>query len=216
LPLAFTASLYPALSAYWYNNRPQLVISFERAMNYLIIISLPIIVGAVILADKIVLLFKSGFAAAVLPLQISIVSLFFIFLNFPIGSLLNACDKQRKNTLNMAIVTIVSIILNFLLIPRWQAVGASLTVLITSTLMFILGIYWVKKIIPYRVKQNLKIFLKVIGASLIMGLLILFGKIYLNIFVVTTLGAVVYFSCLFLLGGFKKEDFLSIYQSFKN
>lgn len=215
LPMAFTASLYPALSTYWQTNRAQLAISFERAMNYLIIISLPIIVGAIVLADKIVLLFKAGFSGAILPLQISIISLFFIFVNFPIGSLLNACDKQGKNTLNMALVMVASVILNFLLIPRLQAVGASLTVLITSALMFVLGLIQVKKIISYRLRENLKVFGKVILASVLMGVFIAVTKVYLNVFIITISGALIYFVFLFLLGGFKKEDFFSIYQSFK-
>ncbi|MFZ4632351.1 MAG: flippase [Patescibacteria group bacterium] len=215
LPMAFTASLYPAMSSYWHNNKEQLVISFERALNYLIIISLPIIVGAIVLADKIILLFKAGYGGALLPLQISIVSLFFIFINFPIGSLLNACDKQRKNTLNMGVVMIVSIILNLLLIPYLQAVGASITVLLTNALMFILGMIWVKKIIPYHALKNIKLFAKVLLASLIMGLIIYFGKTYLNVFVATLIGAFIYFVLLLLLGGFKKADVLSIFQSFK-
>ncbi len=215
LPMAFTASLYPAMSAYWQSNREQLLISFERAMNYLIIISLPIIIGTIVLADKIILLFSKGYAGALLPLQISIISLFFIFINFPIGSLLNACDKQGKNTLNMGIVTVLSIALNLLLIPHFKAVGASLTVLATNFLMFILGMYWVKKIIPYRSGKNLKIFAKVLLASLVMGAIVFFGKRYLNVFVATVIGAGIYFFFLMILGGFKKEDFASIIKSFK-
>jgi O-antigen/teichoic acid export membrane protein len=215
LPSAFTASLYPAMSAYWHSNRQQLLLSFERAMNYLIIISLPIIVGVIVLANKIVLLFKTGYDGAILPLQISIASLFFIFLNFPIGSLLNACDAQKKNTRNMAIVTIISVLINLALIPYWQAIGASLTVLLTNFLMFILGVLSVKKIIAYRLRKNLQTFLKVIAASVIMGLIIMAGKLYLNIFIVTVLGAAIYFGCLFLFNGFSREDIKSVVKSFK-
>lgn len=215
LPMAFTASLYPAMSTYWRSNRDQLVISFERAMNYLIIISLPIIVGAIVLADKIVLMFKEGYSGAAWPLRISIISLFFIFVNFPIGSLLNACDEQRKNTRNMFIVTVISIALNLLLIPLWQATGASVTVLATNFLMFILGMIQVKKIIVYRAKKNLIILGKTGLASLIMGAVIFVGKMYLNIFIVTAIGSVVYFVALFLLGGFSRADIVSIYQSFR-
>lgn len=215
LPMAFTASLYPAMSSYWHSNREQLAVSFERAMNYLIIISLPIIVGAIVLADKIVLLFKTGYGGALLPLQISIISLFFIFINFPIGSLLNACDQQRKNTLNMGIVTGFSIIINLLLIPHYQAVGASITVLITNTLMFILGMVAVKKIIVYKFNKNLIIFGKVLLASLVMGFIIYVSKAHLNVFISTMLGALIYFILLFISGGFKKEDLISIRQSFK-
>jgi len=215
LPAAFTASLYPAMSSYWHNNREQLVVSFERAMNYLIIISLPIIVGSIVLADKIVLLFKAGYGGALLPLQISIISLFFIFVNFPIGSLLNACDKQRKNTLNMGIVTVISVVLNLILIPHYKAVGASITVLATNALMFFLGIIWVKKIIPYRSRKNVIIFAKVLLASVVMGVIIYFGKTYLNVFIATIIGAFIYFALLLVLGGFKRADLTSVMQSFK-
>ncbi|MDP2944436.1 MAG: flippase [bacterium] len=215
LPAAFIASLYPAMSAYWHGNRDQLLISFERAMNYLIIVSLPIIVGVIVLANKIILLFKSGYDGAVLPLQISIISLLFIFLNFPIGSLLNACDAQRKNTRNMALVAAISILMNLALIPYWQAVGASITVLATNLLMFILGILSVKKIIAYRLRKNLKTFWKVMAASIIMGLIIWFGQAYLNIFIITILGGGVYFGGLFLLGGFKRADIESVVKSFR-
>src|SRR5574344_1816157 len=111
LPMAFTASLYPAMSSYWLNNREQLIKSFERAMNYLIMISLPIIGGVIALDDKIIEIFKAGYEA-IWPLRISILALFFIFVNFPIGSLLNACDRQRKNLSFMAIVTITSVVSN--------------------------------------------------------------------------------------------------------
>jgi O-antigen/teichoic acid export membrane protein len=215
LPMAFTASLYPAMSSYWQDNKEQLLVSFERAMNYLIIISLPIIIGTIVLSDKIILLFSKGYGGALLPLEISIISLFFIFINFPIGSLLNACDKQQKNTLNMGIVTAVSVVMNLLLIPHFKAIGASMTVLVTNFLMFILGMYWVKKIIPYHYGKNLKIFAKVLLASLVMGAIIFFGKKYLNVFIATIIGAGIYFTLLLILGGFKKEDFVSIIKSFK-
>ncbi|MCX6797641.1 MAG: flippase [Candidatus Falkowbacteria bacterium] len=215
LPLAFTASLYPALSYYWLHNRDQLRITFERALNYLIIISLPIIFGAVALADKIVLIFKTGFAGATLPLQISIISLLFIFINFPIGSLLNACDRQRRNTFNMVIVTIVSVVLNIILIPYYKAVGASLTVLLTNILMFILGISQVRKIIAYKSRQNLIVSAKALLAAVLMGLVVYYGKNYLPLLLATSLGGVLYFVFLYVLRGFTKEDILSIGKSFR-
>ncbi|MEK7203017.1 MAG: flippase, partial [Patescibacteria group bacterium] len=163
LPLAFIASLYPALSFYWQNNKEQLAITFERSMNYLIIISLPIAIGIIIIADKIILLFKSGFAGAVLPLEINMLSIIFMFTYYPIGALLNACDRQMTNAINMGVVTAVSVVLNIFLIPRLQAVGASITVLTTNFLLLILGIYWIPKIINYRPS----VILKILGKSVL-------------------------------------------------
>lgn len=214
LPLAFTASLYPALSAYWAGDREQLAITFERAMNYLIIISLPISIGIATLADKIVLIFKSGYTDAVWPLQLSIAALLFMFAAYPIGSLLNACDKQKINTLNMGLTVGASIILNLILIPKWQAVGASITVVATSILLLILGLIQVPKIIAYQPKRILKVLGKSLTASLVMMILIIYLKYYLSVFIIVPLAGSLYFAILFFLKGFKKEDVISIYQSF--
>ena len=214
LPMAFTASLYPAMSSYWLTNREQLVKSFERAMNYLIIISLPIIGGVIALDDKIVDLFKAG-NEAIWPLRISILALFFIFVNFPIGSLLNACDRQRRNLSFMATVTIISVAANFLLIPRFEAIGASITVLATNAIMFILGINEARKIIAYNPRQNLITLGKSLWAAAVMATIVYYGKNYLPVIVATVLGGLLYFVVLYLVSGFKKEDVRSVYLSFK-
>lgn len=215
LPMAFTASLYPAFSSYWKSNREQLAITFERAMNYLIIISLPISVGTVFLADKILLLFKPEYIEAKVSLQIIMVALIFVFINFPIGSILNACDRQKTNTNNMAITLAASVILNLLLIPKFQANGASTTVLLTNLLMFFLGIITVPKIAAINFRKIYPVLAKSFGAALLMAVLTYSLKNSLNIFIVVILSATLYFTMLFILKAFRKEDIISIYKSFK-
>lgn len=214
LPMAFTASLYPAMSSYWLHNQEQLALSFKRAVNYLIIISMPIIGGVIALDDKIVGLFKAG-PEAIWPLRISILALFFIFINFPIGSLLNACDRQRKNLLFMSIVTVVSVVANLFLIPRYGAIGASITVLATTAIMFFLGIMEVRHIITYKAKDNLATLGKALWAAALMGTIVYYGKNYLPILVATILGGLLYFIFMYLVGGFKKQDIRSVYLSFR-
>lgn len=215
LPSAFVASLYPAMSAYWHNNREQLCVTFERSLNYLIIISWPIILGSVVLADRIVLIFKEDYSGAALPLRISIIALFFIFINFPIGSLLNACDRQKRNTFNIGLVTVASVFLNLLLIPQWAAVGASITVLVTNILMTVLGLREAKKIIPYRLKKNLAVLGKAISASFLMAIAVFILAEFLPILVAVLGGGIFYFFFLYLFRGFSKEDIISVAKSFK-
>ncbi|MEK7097820.1 MAG: oligosaccharide flippase family protein [Patescibacteria group bacterium] len=214
LPLAFTATLYPAMSSYWVSNKEQLSITFERAMNYLIIISIPIAFGIIALADKIVLIFKSGYEEAVLPLQITMVALIFIFLNFPIGSLLNACDRQKQNTKNMGIVLAVSVILNIVLIPANKAIGASITVVATNFLMLVLGLVLVPGIIKVRYWKILRTFFISLAGALVMAGFTIILKSYINIFLLVLVSAIIYFAVIYRLGGFKKEDVISIYKSF--
>ncbi|MEA3398137.1 MAG: flippase [Patescibacteria group bacterium] len=235
LPMAFMASLYPAFAAYWKDQREEtellrldissrkssaskapsrLVVSFERAMNYLIIISLPISFGIITLADKIIRLFKSEYMEAILPLQIVIAALFFIFINFPIGSLLNACDRQKANTRNMGLALAASIILNIILIPKFQTIGASVTVVATNFLLFILGMRIVPRIITVRLKKIFLPFIKALAAAAIMAGLIMLLKDSMNIFILVPLAGLAYFAVLFALKGFRKEDVVSIFESF--
>ncbi len=215
LPMAFIASLYPAMSYYWTNNKEQLKVSFRRSIDYLMLISVPLSIGVFVLADKIILIFSDAYQGAVWPLKISILSLVFIFINFPIGSLLNACDRQSRNTRNMLVVLVSAVILNLILIPRFQAVGASIVVLFSSFLLVILGFMECRKIISYNFKKNLINFSKILLASFLMALFVLFLKEELNILLLIVLAVLIYFSAIFLLGGFKKADLVYIINSFK-
>jgi len=214
LPLAFVASLYPAMSTYYVHDKKKLGEIFERAMNYLIIIALPISFGIIMLADRIILIFKAEYSGSILPLQIIIASLFFIFTSYPIGSLLNACDKQKINSANMAIVLFFSIVLNMILIPRYQAVGASITVLVTNFLLLILGMVWVPTLIKYNYFNILKVLGKALLAVIIMTILLLYLKPLMNVFLLIPTGGIAYFAVLYGLKGFTKEDALSIARSF--
>ena len=192
----------------------QLVVTFERAMNYLVIVSLPITVGVIALADKILLLFRSAYGEALVPLQIIIIALVFLFLNFPIGAALNACDRQKYNTANMGIALAVSVALNLFLIPRFQAVGASISVLLTNLQMFIIGLAIVRPAVRYRAKKLIVPALKALFAAALMGVFVWYVKTYLNIFIVVPLAGALYFGALFLVKGFRREDVMSIYRSF--
>ncbi|MFH1412836.1 MAG: oligosaccharide flippase family protein [bacterium] len=215
IPGAFVAALYPAMSKYWKENKEQLSITFERAMNYSIIVAMPIMVGIICLADELILIFKQGYAEAVLPLQIVMLSLFLMFLSYPIGSLLNACDRQKKNTINMAITALFSVTLNLILIPRLEVIGASITLTLSSLLLLFLGWRLVPQIINYRFWNIAKVFGKSLIASLFMGIFVYSFRTEFNLIISVIFGAVIYGVMLFLLGGFKKEDIISILQSFK-
>jgi len=213
LPLAFVASLFPAMSSYYIHNKKKLASTFERAMNYLIIIAMPISFGIIVLANEIVLIFKEGYSGSILPLQIIIASLIFMFASYPVGSLLNACDRQRTNSANMGIVLLASVILNIILIPRYQAVGASITVLITNALLLILGMFWVPKIINYSPMKIILALVKSLTSVAIMASSLWFLKFYLNVFILIPIGGIVYFGILYIIKGYTKEDIIKIKDS---
>jgi len=215
LPMAFMASLYPAFALYYKENKEQLTISFERAINYLLIVSIPVSLGIFAIADKIILIFKPEYTEAVWPLRIVILSLVFIFINFPIGAILNACDRQKINTRNMAIVLLFSVALNLFLIPKYQTIGASITVLVSNILMFILGVMIVPAIVKIRFSKIFLIMAKALASGVLMFIVVMFLKDKINIFVNIIISAIIYIGAIFTLGAFNRRDITSILMSFK-
>ncbi len=213
IPSAFAASIYPAMSSHWISNREQLKVTFEKALTYLTLIALPISAGVVALADKIILLFKSGYEEATLPMRIIILAVFFIFINFPIGSLLNACDKQKANTRNIATVMVVSIILNLILIPNFKAVGASLTVLITNALMTVLGMILAAKITPLNYGKLIMSGIKITLSAIIMGVWVWYFKDILGVWAVIPVGALIYISLVLALKTVSRDEIKHILNS---
>jgi O-antigen/teichoic acid export membrane protein len=142
-------------------------------------------------------------------------ALLFIFLNFPVGALLNACDRQKRNTTNMAAVTFISLGLNLFFIPNFQALGASITVLISNFLMLLFGLFSMRGLIVYRPAKNARTLFSALVSALLMGLFIFFTKQYLHVFIAVLIGAIVYFISLLMLGGIRKADISSILTSFR-
>lgn len=214
LPMAFVASLYPAFADYWKNNRLQLKISFERSINYLVFISLPIAFGIIVLADKILLIFKPEYIEALGSLRIIMLAMPFIFINFPIGALLNACDRQKMNTRNMALVLGSSIILNLILIPKINVLGAVISVVLTNFFMFILGVSLIPQIVKLNIKKILIPVFKSFISVLVMSLSVYFLKNRLNIILNIFSGALIYLSFMIIFRAIKKEDMLSLFKAF--
>jgi O-antigen/teichoic acid export membrane protein len=215
LPAAFSASLYPAFSSYWHKNREQLPITFERALNYLLIISVPISIGIFAVSDKVVALFSHGYSEAILPLQVTILSTSFVFLNFALGALLNACDRQIANTKIIAIAAVTCIAINWYTIPRYGALGATIADSITNTLIFVLGWFYIPKEIKFNALKIWRQAGKVLLGGLLMGYVATILKEQLNVFLVIAISGAIYFVLLFILKVFRKEDVVSIINSFK-
>jgi len=216
LPMALVAALYPALSSYWQNSKEKLALAFEQAITYCLIIAVPVSFGAVVLAEKIVLLFKEQFTEAGGLLRISMLAVPFMFLGFPVGALLNACDKQKRHTINMTITALVSAGLNLILIPHLGVIGACFTTLITSILMLVLGWVVIPKIMQFHWRKNLAVAGRIILAGLVMAISAFFIKNHLNPIITIVLAAVIYIILLFILGSLKIKDLMMVINSFKD
>ncbi len=215
IPLAFVAALYPAFAHYWQNDKTQLEKTLLKAINYLAYISLPIAAGIISLAPFIVKsLYSSSYSSSVAPLQILVLSLPFLFINFALSYFLNAIDRQRTNTWNLGLVMLLNIALNFILIPRWEAWGASLASSISTVVLFCLNLIAVYKVTVISIKNWWPI-AKAIFASLLMAFSVSLLANYMNIWLDIIFGFVVYFILLLLFKNIGIEDYRYLKASLK-
>ncbi|MEK7511702.1 MAG: flippase [Patescibacteria group bacterium] len=217
IPAALAAAIFPAFSKHFVNDKIQLKQTFDRVMKFLMMAVIPLSIGGALLARPVILFFYGqAFAPAILPLQILMLGLTFIFLNFPLGSLLNSCNRQVANTILVGATMLMNIALNVWLIPKYSFVGAATAFLFSHTFLFIAGMIVASRIIPYGkmslIIDTFKSFISVTA----MGFAIYFLR-NLHFLFLIAIGVFVYFIVMFILRGLRMSDIEFFYQSiFKN
>lgn len=150
IPIAMAAALYPAMSRAYITNKEQLKRIVHTSLTYLALIAIPLVIMLSILAPLIIsAVFGDTYQESVILLQILSASMILGFLDFPIGSLLNATNNQRKQTLSMFITLCVNLSLNIALIPKYGALGATVSAVVAQATLFISGLYFARNIITW-------------------------------------------------------------------
>lgn len=207
IPMAFSASLYPAFTHFYNYEKEKLYNIFNKSLKYLLLISMPISIGIVAIAEPITLkIYGVDFIDSILTLKILILNLPFIFLTFPTGAFLNACNLQKTHTKNIGITMITSIMLNFILIPIYAQNGAAIASVLSSILYLVLNINSSIKKIEYKSKELLINFIKILIACIIMYIIVTFISNTMNLIIAIILGTVSYILSILLLKILDKTD----------
>ncbi len=205
LPLAFIAALYPAMSAQA-KDPVALKETLLKSFWYLMLLGAPIVFGIWSLGPEIVTFFYSEqYLSSILPLQVLIFVLIFIFLDFPIGSLLNATDRQSIKTAIMGATMVVNIVGNLILIPRYEIVGASIAALISFIFMFVAGWIATRKIVEITLADLWRNTWHVLLAGVVMAIVVVLVKLLMPFYVAIVVGAAVYVVLGFAFGGITRE-----------
>jgi len=214
IPLAFIASVYPAFSALFKTDKINLSKLFHKVVIYLLVISLPLAIGLSLMAESIFInIYGLDYLPSAYALQVLILCLPLLFINFPIGYLLNACNRQVQNTINIFIAMIISLICNIILIPHYSFIGAAYVSVVTTTLLFVLGFYYVLKIIridwPWLLKKLIKLILSV---ALMAAFILLIGN-QINYLFVILFAAIIYLISIFAMHLITWSEIKYLYQS---
>jgi len=161
-------------------------------------------VGGTIFADRIILtVFQQGFAPSIIVLQVLIWMVPIGFLTQMFGTVLSSINRQDLAAKIVLAYTIINVILNLIVIPRYGYVGASLVNVITSLMAFIPLFISLSKLVC-RISIPRLIFRPVVASGLMA--LFLFFSAGLSLWLLIPIAAIIYFGILILLGAFSKED----------
>ena len=183
--------IFPLMSKLYAENTDLLKLSFEQAFKYSLLILLPISIGVYFYSRYIInLIYSSQYALASPAMQILIWTVVFLFINGVATSLLNSIGKEVSVTKIYLVAAIFNIVLNYLTIPVWSYIGASVTTVLSEILILVLMMYSISKT---EYKPDLSL-LKTIFKLVICGIILAIVLYLINVplWLAIPIGLVVY------------------------
>lgn len=217
IPGAFATAFFPAMSQALAQSKEAFRDIFERSSILLLFMSIPIAVGTTVLAPTIIGVAFEDFPATIPALQWFMMSIVFLFANYPIGNALNAANKQLLNTVNMGIALTVNVVLNVLLIPNYTYIGAAVAATVSAVVLVLLGLPHVHQLTGFRLGLLFKKAALLTIAAGMMGVVVWYlqSRLPVNITsfgILAVVGGVVYFVATLLVRAVRINDLRSIWR----
>jgi len=207
----FGTTIFPVLSRYYKESLTKLSKFVFQSSRLNIFFGLPIAVGGTILSGQIIrFVYGSAYQSSILPLQILIWSIFTVYFNCSFAFCLLACDKQKDYMYSVIAGATVNLILNFMLIPKYSMLGASIATIACEIVTLGLILFYSKKIVKAIPGNAL---LKTLGSSTFMGLVlyVLPGNLLIKVLI----GILAYLCAMITLRGVHREDVVWLKQIMK-
>jgi len=203
ISVSVVTAVFPVFSVLSQSSRPSLALAHEKTFKVLAVISLPIVVILSFLSEQITsIIFGAKHMQIAQPLKILAFAVFLSFSNLLFKFTLSAVNRQNLYRFNAIVAFSVNLAAALLLIPSHGYIGACITFLASSSILFILGHYSVAKSLP---GVSLYVLVKPAAASLIMALVIIFIK-DVNVFFAAACGIFAYAVALIALKTFTSEE----------
>lgn len=200
--------ILPLMSRYIFSEREKFEDIADKTFKVLLILIVPVVVGTLFLADKIIgLIGGAGFSESANVLRILVFALFFIFFGNFFNNILLVSNLQKKLMAVLSFCAAFNIIANLILIPLYSYKGAAVTSVLTELLVVSLALYLIWKNINYRPKAH---FLgRILVSGLTMAIFLFFFQKF-NFFLLAIGSAGIYMLFLWLTKAVASEEIISI------
>ena len=195
---SITGALLPRMSYYFENDREHFFELLNKAYRIICILSFPIAIGLFVTADKFVLfLYGSNYSASVVAIRIFCMMIIIRpFSDLFCYQCVYAIGKEKIVIPASFIASIINIILNIILIPKFQQNGAAVASIISELITQIIQFIYVKRIIGYKLSLR-PLYIGVLSALIMGGIaiipIILVNNLFISLFLSVLLGAISYF-----------------------
>ncbi|MCD8018652.1 MAG: flippase [Clostridiales bacterium] len=198
---AFTAVLMPRISSLCGEGKnDEVELYIKRSIGFLLMLSLPMMVGCFLVAERFVpIFFGSGYDPVVQLMQV--LSLLFVILGAGqvFGTMLISLKKQRAYNFCVTAGALINFLLNMLLIGKLYALGAAIASVVAEGIVTSLEMHNINKV--YKLKKYIRIIPNYLIPSIFMGVVIyictsIFPADAVFLFLTILIGVLVYFGIL--------------------
>jgi O-antigen/teichoic acid export membrane protein len=151
---AFINALVPQISyAVKEKNFDEVNKLIGRSFNYVIFLSIPLVIGIFLSADFIIYVFAGkNYVESVLPLRIMCPAIFPLALtNIFVWQVLTPFSRERYFVITVIAGMAASLSINFVLIPLIAQNGTAISTLVTETMICILSFVFSRKVFKYNI-----------------------------------------------------------------
>lgn len=197
------------------NSQSTLKMAIEKSMNLLVICAVPIAALFIIAAPNIIefLYRRPEFANTVPVIQALAPGIIFIYINAILLNIIIATGGEKRIPIMSVIALIFNLGLNLYLIPRYQQVGAAAVTSLTESLLLCVSLFLVPKyLLP---KGSFKVITKVMTATLVMSLVLLFMRAQSILFILP-IAFLVYAVAAILLRTVPREDVRALFSALRS
>ena len=210
IPTIFMTAVFPVLSRMYASSSESLPKLMNKSFNLLLLLSIPIGLGVMIIANPlVVLLFGEDFINSGPILAVMGIVIILTYQNMLLGQFFISIDKQKVWTWVMAGATLATVGLDMILVPWCQrtfnngAIGGSIAFVITEAAMLVVALYWLPKgmITWNATKRSLRAVLAGLGM-----VAVTWWSRNLFLAIPIAIGAVSYVGFIILLQAISRED----------
>jgi len=220
-PAIFMGNVFPIFVRYFYSKDERIKSAYQRSFDFLLIAAVPIVVGVVFTAKRIIQIIAGGEfvqahtippvfglpATSATALQILIIAVGISFISHIFGYMVIAIGKQTKLIWPNAAMVVFNIGMNLLLIPKISYIGAAIVTVLTEILVVASYYFVMRQNIELRLRFS--IVWKVVLSGILLAVTLKYLS-FLSLWYLIPIGAAVYLFIMWLVKGISKEMVLQL------